>query len=676
LKTSEYVIPKSCDFYDQFISILSTNQHLYTTLISAMGEQRVSQVKDSLQMQNFVKSLLKDVKALEYMLANDWLESGQTFIGAEQEMVLIDNDTFKPAPIAVEVLEKLKDHDWVETELARFNIETNLQPRRLTGNCFQEMQREIDNNLSLIQQTLNEFNSSYLLTGILPTFRKFDLEMNNLTPKKRYMALMDAINDQLLGGAYELRLSGIDELLVSHNSPLLEALNTSFQVHLQVSPEDFTKMYNIALALAAPVMAIGANSPIVFGKRLWHETRIAIFQQSIDTRTTHDHLRQRRPRVNFGNDWLQDSILDIYREDIARFRVLISSDLEEDSLHCIKDGKVPKLRALGVHNSTVYRWNRPCYGISANGKPHLRIENRVLPAGPTVLDEMANAVFWLGCMQGMAEELDDIRDHLSFSDVRDNFSKAARAGIDSKFTWFYDEKISVCDLVLEKLLPLAHQGLAKHKVAATDIDKYLSIIEARAKKHTNGARWALRSFTKLIEETDTDEALSILTSSMLKNQNLENNPSHLWELPKLDDLQKYLPVKLKVSEFMNTDLFTVQKDDIIELVSEMMTWRKISYAPVEDGKGNILGLVTSRRILQHLVDKRIKDESKSSTVQDIMIRKEDLIVANQDMILDEAIELMNKNSIGSLPVVKGDELIGIVTETDFLKLFSKFVKNV
>lgn len=641
-----------------------------------MGEQRVSLLQDNEQMQKFVKSLLRDVKALEYMLDNDWFESGQTFIGAEQEMVLIDNNTLKPAPVAVEVLEKLKGHNWVETELAKFNLETNLQPRRLEGNCFQAMHQEIDDNLKIIQASLDDFDCSYLLTGILPTFRKFDLDMHNLTPKKRYKALMDAINEQQLGSAYELRLSGIDELLVSHNSPLLEALNTSFQVHLQVSPDDFTKMYNIALALSAPIMAIAANSPIVFGKRLWHETRIAIFQQSIDTRTTHDHMRERRPRVSFGNDWLQDSILEIYREDIARFRVLISSDLEEDSLNCIKEGKVPKLRALGVHNSTVYRWNRPCYGISANGKPHLRIENRVLPAGPTVLDEMANAVFWLGCMQGLAADIDDIRDHLSFSDARDNFSKAARAGIDSKFTWFYDEKISVCDLVLEKLLPIAKKGLQLHKVDNAAIEKYLGVISERAQRHMNGARWALRSFTKLMDQTDTDEALSVLTSAMLKNQNSINNPSHLWELPEVGDLKKYMPVNLKVSEFMNTDLFTVQKNDIIELVSEMMGWRKISYAPVEDGKGNILGLVASSRILKHLIDKKIKNESKSYTVEDIMITKDELIVANQDMSLEEAIELMNKNNIGSLPVVQGDELIGIITERDFLKLFSKFIKNV
>jgi hypothetical protein len=193
-------------------------------------------------------------------------------------------------------------------------------------------------------------------------------------------------------------------------------------------------MYNISQALAGPLIAISANSPIVFGRRLWHESRIALFQQSLDTRTTHDHMRERSPRVNFGNDWLKDSILEIYREDIARFRVLLSGDVEEDAIDLIHKGKVPKLRALQVHNSTVYRWNRPCYGISSNGKPHLRIENRVIPSGPTSIDEVANTALWIGAMMGMGDKYDDITQHISFEDVRDNFGKAAKFGIDSKFT--------------------------------------------------------------------------------------------------------------------------------------------------------------------------------------------------------------------------------------------------
>ena len=300
-----------------------------------MGEQRVSQVKDQAQMHRFVQQLLDDVQALEYMLDNDWFESGITRIGAEQEMCLVDRATFKPAPIAMKALERMKDYPWVETELAKFNLETNLTPRELKGKCLSQLEKENLSNLRRIGEKLEALNTEVVLTGILPTLRKYHLDMEYLTPKKRYKALMESINKQLIGSAYELRLLGIDELLVRHGSPLLEACNTSFQVHLQVAPKDFVKYYTIAQLMAAPLIAISANSPIVFGRRLWHESRIALFQQSLDTRTTHDHMRERSPRVNFGQDWLHDSVLEIYREDIARFRVLLSSDIKEDSIELI-----------------------------------------------------------------------------------------------------------------------------------------------------------------------------------------------------------------------------------------------------------------------------------------------------------------------------------------------------
>src|SRR5690606_12486210 len=197
------------------------------------------------------------------------------------------------------------------------------------------------------------------------------------------------------------------------------------------------------------VMAIAANSPIVFGRRLWHESRIAMFQQALDTRTSHDHMRERSPRVNFGRHWLDHSILDIYREDIVRFRVLLAADVQENAMSKILSVQVPSLRSLQIHYSTVYRWNRSCYGISDNGKPHLRIENRVLPSGPTVLDEMANAALWLGCMVQMYDDVGDLRNKMSFEDVSDNFSKAAKFGIDTKFTWMFDRKIPAVELIKE-----------------------------------------------------------------------------------------------------------------------------------------------------------------------------------------------------------------------------------
>lgn len=637
-----------------------------------MGEQNVSLVSDQESMQHFVRKLLRDVQAIEYMLDNDWFEDDIIRIGAEQEMFLIDRKTYKPAPLAMEALNKLKKYEWADTELAKFNLETNLTPRVFTGNCLSEMEKENLENLNIIRKKANSLGADVLLTGILPTLRKFDLELHNLTPKKRYRALMDAINQELVGTAYELRLFGIDELLVKHDSPLLEACNTSFQVHLQVAPRNFVHLYNIAQTLTAPVMAIAANSPIVFGKRLWHESRIALFQQALDTRTTHNHMRQRRPRVSFGDDWLDESVMEIYREDIARFRVLISSDVEEDAIKMIHENKVPKLRALQVHNSTVYRWNRPCYGVSDTGKPHLRIENRVLPSGPTVIDEMANATFWLGAVTGMADECTDIRKLISYEDIRDNFGKAAKFGIDTSFNWFNDKKVTACELVLKELLPIARKGLEKQKVNQKDIDKYLGIIQERAEQHMNGARWQLRAFTKLQKAVERDEALTVLTAAIAKNQ-IQEKPVHTWELPKLEDLEEYRPSKLKVEEFMSTDLFTVQKNDLIEMVAELMDWKKVRYMPVEDSKGNLSGLITSRILLRYFTSKNRLNAKEANVVKDIMI--EDPIIISPKASILEALQIMRKERIGCMPVVQDTELIGIITEMDFLRISGRLIER-
>ena len=336
--------------------------------------------------------------------------------------------------------------------------------------------------------------------------------------------------------------------------------------------------------------------------------------------------------------------------------------------------KIPKLSALQIHNSTVYRWNRPCYGISDTGKPHLRIENRVLPAGPTVVDEIANAALWLGAVVGCAKEWGDIRKKMSWEDVRDNFEKAARFGIDSKFTWFKDKKITVTDLVNEELIPLAKEGLAAQGINAGDIDFYMDIISQRAKLNLNGARWQLRAFTKLKKETSMDEAVTVMTSAIYENQNL-GKPVHTWELPELKDLLDYRPGNLRVEEFMQTDLFTVSKDDLIELVAKLMDWRKIRYMPVEDQKGNICGLITSRLLLRFYSQKgiSIKEGNKQQTVEDIMISSPIVIEPGKSII--EALHIMREKKIGCLPVVTDGELIGIITEMDFLRISARLIER-
>lgn len=638
-----------------------------------MGVQKVSSPGSKEEMQYFVRALLDDVQAFEYMLENDWFEDDIVRIGAEQEMCLVDKSTMKPACINMQVLDKMKDAPWCVTELAKFNLETNLSPREFVGTCLSDMEAENLLYLKKIQKVLDEFGASIVLCGILPTLRKPDLDRHNLTPKDRYFALMAAIEKHLLGSSFELRVDGVDELMVKHDSPLLEACNTSFQVHLQVSSKEFVKMYNMAQALAAPIIAISANSPLVFGRRLWHESRIALFQQSLDTRTAHDHMRERLPRVNFGSGWLKGNITEIYKEDISRFRVLLAGEIEEDSLEMVANGQVPKLKALQIHNSTVYRWNRPCYGISPNGKPHLRIENRVIPAGPSPVDASANAAFWLGCMIGISEQYTDITREFSFADVRDNFLKAAKFGIDSTFTWTKDRKVTATELIINELLPLAESGLKSRKVKTADIDKYLGIIRERATLHKTGARWALRSFTALKEDISPDEAVSCITAATIINQQ-QNKPVHTWKEPTVADHNTWHPSKLKVEEFMSTDLFTVQKEDLIELVADIMDWRRIRYMPVENSKGELVGLISSRMLLRHYARRHQPTEQPpATTVKEIMIEKPATVKPETPII--EAMNLMRSLQIGCLPVVKGKELVGVVTEMDLLRVTSRLLER-
>ncbi len=607
------------------------------------------------------------------MLADDWFEDDVVRIGAEQEMCLVDLKTFKAAPINIKVLEALSDRPWVDTELARFNLETNLTPRLFGGSALREMHQELDDQLAIIRGVAAEHGAGVLLTGILPTLRKFDLDLQNLTPRPRYVALIDAIKAHKQGQDFEIHLKGIDELSVKHDSALLEAANTSFQVHLQVAPNDFVRMYNISQALTAPVMALAANSPLVFGRRLWHENRIALFQQALDTRRTREHMRERSARVSFGKTWVKDSILDVYREDLARFRVLLAGDIEHDSLTQVEAGEVPKLLALQIHNSTVYRWNRPCYGISDNGKPHLRIENRVLPAGPTTPDEVANTALWLGAMTGMAAEIADIRDHMSFDDVADNFAKAAQYGIDTKFNWWGEGKVPAATLLRETIIPCARRGLAIRGIDPADIDHYMGILEARVDALATGARWQLRTFSKLRESVSRDEALSNITATMLAHQG-KGEPVHTWPIPNVESFSHYRPSKLLVEEFMETDLFTCQGSDLVDLVGEMMDWRRIRYMPVEDDRGELSGLITARLLLRHYIKAGRTPEAMAVSVKDIMIQNPTTIAPSATIV--EAMELMRTNKVGCLPVVQGSELIGVITEMDFVRISGRLIKQV
>ncbi|MAW73065.1 MAG: hypothetical protein CME11_02275, partial [Gemmatimonadetes bacterium] len=440
----------------------------------------------------FSKALLKDLQALEKMLENGLIESGVRRFGCEQEMFLV-NRAWRPAPVAMEVLERL-DGEAFTTELARFNLEMNVEPMILGGACLSTLQESIEELLDMARGAASEEGADVVLAGILPTLGKSDLTLDNISPMPRYYALNESLT-RMRGRAYRLQIQGRDELQIEHDSVMLEACNCSCQVHLQVDSTEFAPMYNAAQAMTGPVLAAAVNSPVLFGKRLWAETRIALFRQSIDTRSTSVHLREFSTRVRFGDRWVKESVAELFQEDIAQFRVLLAQETVEDPFEQLAAGDIPRLQALQLHNGTVYRWNRPCYGIS-EGKPHLRIECRVLPSGPTVLDEVANAAFWIGLVLGAKYEYGDITERLSFDDAKYNFLTASRQGLDAGFRWVDGQSVTAPELILETLLPLARAGLEAY-VDRSEIDKYLGVIHDRVQSRGTGSDWMMRSLSEM-----------------------------------------------------------------------------------------------------------------------------------------------------------------------------------
>ena len=627
-----------------------------------MGNLNVKLVDSQKDQNENTRCILRDLKAFEQMLDGAWFNEDPIHIGAEQELCLVDEHC-KPAPISMAVLDRLTS-DGYTTELAKFNLEFNLNPLEFTGSCFSQMATNTEEKLSELAALGEDMNFRTVMTGILPTLRKSDLEMSNLTPLDRYHALVKAIG-KMRGSKHELHIRGVDELNVKHDSALLEACNTSFQVHLQIAPAEFVAKYNIALAITAPVLAIAANSPLLFNKRLWNETRIALFQQSIDTRAVSEHLRDRSPRVTFGNSWLTRSVIELYREDIVRFRPMLMTDCEQDVLEQLGEGKTPELRALMTHNSTVYRWNRPCYGVSPNGKPHLRIENRILPAGPSVPDEVANAAFWVGLMEGFGDAYEDITRWMEFDHVHANFVAAAFSGHETEVTWMKGQKLPVAELIEKELLPLAEAGLKKRKVAPADIDQYLGIIAERNRTRQTGSGWLLKSYHKISKEVMHDERSATLTSAMIKHQQ-SGRPVHEWELATRDDSVAWSPTSLLIEEFMTRDIFTVEKDDIPELVANIMDWQKVRFVPVEDKKGRLVGLVSVRKLVRYLIGRADGTADSACTVADLMIA--DPITIAPDKTVMEAMRVMKKNNAACLPVVKKGKLVGIISEGNFLNV--------
>ena len=476
------------------------------------------------------------------------------------------------------------------------------------------------------------------------------------------------------GGHFKAMIKGLDELQTLHDNVMLEACNTSFQLHYQVSAPEFASLYNLAQVVTAPLLAAGVNSPVLLRHRLWHETRVALFQQSLDTRPDHKVQRGVRQRVSFGDEWVKDSILEIYRDDIARFRSLITAAPDESPLAMLDRGEIPPLKSLRLHNGTVYRWNRPCYGIH-EGKAHLRIECRVLPAGPTVRDEVANAAFFYGMMTSLAGEYGDVTKQMSFDDAKANFVAAARYGLHARMRWLNGKAWGVDELILKHLLPLARQGLKAHKIDAKDIDDYLGVIEARVQSGRTGAQWALDSLAAMGEQGRAVDRYRALTATMAENQAI-GEPVHTWELAHMPDKGGDRDSFRTVSQVMTTDLFTVHSEDVIDLAASLMEWEHLRHVPVEDHDGRLIGLVTHRALMKILTS-GASTSDHAVTVAEVMETKP--VTCTPETSTLDAIQTMRRHKISCLPVVRDGKLVGIITEHDFFEvsatLLERWLKN-
>jgi len=633
-----------------------------------MGKKSANVELDGEQRRVFMRRLLDDLRALERMLNEGMIEEGVRRVGAEQEMFLIDRN-WRPANAALDLLEKMDDSRFT-TELGLFNLELNLAPQIFGGECLRNMERQLNELLNKLRRIAGESGVEIVLAGILPTLRKSDLGLENMTPKPRYFALNRAMS-ALRGGAYEFHIKGLDELLVRHDSLMLEACNASFQVHFQVGGHEFPNLYNIAQVVAAPVLAAGVNSPLLFGRQLWRETRIALFQQAVDTRSSIHFLRERYPRVRFGNAWIRKSVLEIFQEDVSRFRTLVATELEGDPLAALQEGRIPQLSALQLHNGTVYRWNRACYGMT-DGKPHLRIENRILPSGPTVLDEVANAAFWFGLISALSSKFDDITQAIEFEDAKMNFNAAARLGLGTQFAWFDGETLPAANLICDRLLPMARDGLEKRGIAAQDVDRYLGVIDERVGGYRTGAQWMVNSLAGMRGRGTMGERLNALTAAIVARQQTDK-PVAQWEPAKLEEAGGWKRNFLLVEQYMTTDLFTVSADESLDLVASLMEWERIRHIPVEDANHRLVGLVSYRSLLALMARGQLGDRGKHISVSEIM--RKDPITVSPDASTLEAIGLMIHHGVGCLPVVKDDQLAGIITERDLMNVAAELLRE-
>ncbi len=505
-----------------------------------MGEKVEAGSSDLADRQLYRRKLRQCQEALELMLAEGRFDRPRALMGLEIELNLADEDGH-PAMLNGVVLDAIASGDF-QTELGRFNIEVNIAPHRLGGRFLEELREEIDTGLRYADRKAAEVGARIVTVGILPTLTSEHAVLDNISEGDRYKLL----NDRIMAARGEdmaLDIEGVERLTVDAVSIVAEAACTSLQLHLQVTPGRFASVWNAAQALTGPQLALGANSPFLFGRELWRETRPVLFEQACDTRPAELKAQGVRPITWFGERWV-GSATDLFEENLRYFPSLLPICDDEDPLKVLAAGGTPVLRELRLHNGTIYRWNRPVYDV-VDGVPHLRVENRALPAGPTVVDTLANAAFYYGLVRALADQVRPVWTRLPFELAAENFHLAARYGLDAELWWPRAgrlgargpavrsgggvSRVPVRELVLDELLPLARAGLDAWGVEPVDRDRYLGIIEQRCVQRTNGASWQSAVFHDLKDRLGLDRgaALEGMTRRYMELMR-SGQPVHTW----------------------------------------------------------------------------------------------------------------------------------------------------
>ncbi|MET9728122.1 glutamate--cysteine ligase [Streptomyces zaomyceticus] len=494
-----------------------------------MGEKVVADGFGPSDRQQYRRKLQQCLAGLARLLAEKRFDRPRNLMGVEIELNLAGADGL-PRMLNGPVLEKIASPDF-QTELGMFNLEVNIAPHQLGGRVFDRLAEEIGTGIGYADRKAGELDAGVVMIGILPTLTQDDLVYENLSAAARYALL----NDQILaarGEDFTLDIHGVERLLCTSESIVPEAACTSVQLHLQVTPDRFAAVWNAAQAVSGVQIALGANAPFVFGREVWRESRPPLFQQATDTRPPELQAQGVRPRTWFGERWV-DSVYDLFEENLRYFPALLPICDEEDPLLVLDGGGVPRLQELVLHNGTVYRWNRPVYGW-VDGVPHLRVENRVLPAGPTVTDVIANAAFYYGLVRSLADEPRPVWKRMTFEDAEANFDTACRHGIEAELRWPRSGRsggiatLPAVRLVLDELLPLAAAGLDAWHIEPADRDFYLGVIEQRCLRRVNGASWQADTFHRALESGLDREAALAATTRRYRTLMHGGEPVHTW----------------------------------------------------------------------------------------------------------------------------------------------------